>query len=184
MTEQKPAQLNREDLVRHVGSKPGTRVFQVFLWSVVASVIFFLVGQSLAWGRFGTISALITGVFYGIFIGFLPVGFILAFVVQRVYVKHTLIWSFSSAVFFAMVGIGVLGADYYAWCGGVGLCIGSLLAWFFGPRNMVYRYGRCPGCKYNLELLPKSDVCPECGRDNRDLVEIFSDVQIEKKRAR
>ncbi|CAN0599770.1 unnamed protein product, partial [Laminaria digitata] len=46
---------------------------------------------------------------------------------------------------------------------GVGLCIGALLIWFFGPRNRVYHYGRCPGCRYNLSLLPKSDVCPECG---------------------
>lgn len=64
---------------------------------------------------------------------------------------------------------------------GCGFGLGLIIVRIWGPREMVYRYARCPGCKYNLALLPKSDVCPECGRDNTDLVKMFADVEINEK---
>jgi hypothetical protein len=164
----------KDDLVRHVGTKPGMRLYLALLWSVLLSVLFFVVVESIRGGGVGVIF----GVFIGGMAGFVPVGLIMAFVVQRVQVRPAFLTCAGSAVITSLIGFGLFGSDYYGLFAGLGLCIGALVIWLFGPRNRVYHYGRCPGCNYDLTLLPKSDVCPECGRDNTDLVEMFSDIKI------
>src|SRR6056297_2669948 len=99
MPDKEPAQLDRDDLVRHVDTKPQARVFIALLFSVPLSTLFFMVGESVQRGAYGAIS----GIFIGIFVGFVPVGIVMALVVHRVRVKPALLWCFSAAIFAALI---------------------------------------------------------------------------------
>lgn len=143
--------------------------------SVLYACVFFVFIDSTL---YRTPAPVLIGVINGLVVGLFPVSLITSFVVLRVKVAPALFACLGGSIFTATLGLGLLGADYFVLSGGVGLCVGAVLAYLFGPRIKVYRYARCPGCGYNLALLPKSDVCPECGRDNTDLVEVFSDLDL------
>lgn len=169
----KPKELTRDQLVRYVGARPASRIPATVLLSVLFTAVFFVVEQSMLGWPYSAINGLIIGVFLGLF----PVSPIMTLLVLRVRAKHAMLWCFGGTVFAATLGLGLFGYDYIAVSGGFGFFLAIVLLLCFGPRYKVYRYGHCPGCKYNLMLLPKSDVCPECGRDNRDLVEMFKDLR-------
>ncbi len=171
-----PPRFTRDQLVRYVGARPASRIPATILLSVLFTIVFFVVEQSMN----SPFYAVLTGILTGTVVGLFPVSLVMTLLVLRVRAKHAMLWCFASTAFAAVLGLGLFGYEFIAVSGGVGFMLAVVLVFFFGPRYQVYRYGHCPGCKYNLMLLPKSDVCPECGRDNRDLVAMFSDLKIEK----
>ena len=174
-SESKQLRMTRDRLVRCDGMALGSRVGLVILCSVVVCVAYFIFrGIISRYSFYPVLEGLITGVVVGLF----PVGLVMGIVVIRVRIVNTLCWCFLSALLGVVVGWILLGEDYATWTGILALCLAAVVLMFVGPRYVVYSYARCPGCKYNLALLPKSDVCPECGRDNRDLVEVFKDLDI------
>lgn len=172
-----PPRITRDQLVRYVGARPAPRIAITIMLSVLYTALFFVVEQSLSPGSYFAYAAL-NGLIIGIVLGLFPVSLIMTLLVLRVRAKHALLWCFASTTFAAVLGLGMFGYGFIALSGGVGFLLVVVLLLIFGPRYQIYRYARCPGCDYDLSLLPKSDVCPECGRDNRDLVEMFSDVQV------
>ncbi len=171
--------LYRDKLVKRDGLDPLMRVLIVFLCSIAFSVVFFILERTQA-EEFSPVS---TGAVFGVAAGICPVGIIMAILALRVRIKHALLWCFAAASFGGVLGLAMLGEDYVALCGGLFLCLTAIVLMLFGPRYRTLRYAQCPGCKYNLALLPKSDVCPECGRDNRDLVEAFKDLDLAKMKS-
>jgi len=171
--------MTRDQAVRYVGARPASLVPVTFLLSVLFTALFFMVEQAInGWGN-----AALYGLIFGAVMGVFGVGFIMGLLVLRVRAKHAMLWCFGGTVFAATLGLGLFGSDYIAISGAFGFFLAVVLLLCFGPRYTVYRYGRGPGCKYDLTLLPKSDVCPECGRDNRDLVEMFADVEFRESSA-
>lgn len=174
ISDRRQRKLYRDKLIKRDGADPLMRVLLAFLFSIVFSVVFFVVERTLA-NEFSPVG---TGAVFGVAAGIFPVGVIMAILALRVRIKHALLWCFAAASFGGVLGLAMLGEDYVALCGGGFLCLAALLLTLFGPRYVTFRYAICPGCKYNLALLPKSDVCPECGRDNRDLAEAFRGVEL------
>lgn len=172
-----PPCITRDYLVRYVGARPVSRISITIVLSVLYTALFFVVELSLIRGS-SFANAAIYGLIIGTVLGLFPVSLIMSLLVLRVRAKHAMLWCFASTSFAAVLGFGMLGYDSISVGGGVGFLLAVLLLLIFGPRYRVYRYARCPGCNYDLSLLPKSDVCPECGRDNRDLVEMFSDLKV------
>ena len=130
------------------------------------------------------IAAFIGGMVYGLF----PLSFIFMPLVRTYKMKPAFMYCFGGQLV-AVVGI-VLINPFAATTGSVvlfawgGFFLGLIVTMIWGPKYMVYRYATCPGCQYNLERLPKSIVCPECGRDNTDLVEMFADFELQKSTTR
>lgn len=153
---------------------PAYRVMLIFPISILYSIPFFIIERALA----DELHPIITGSVFGTFAGVVPVGVIMGIVVLRVRIKPAIRWCFGAASVGGCFGYILLGKDTIALAGGIALCIAALILLFCGPRYRTLRYAQCPGCKYNLALLPKSDVCPECGRNNADLVEAFRDVDL------
>lgn len=178
---QQVTSLTPDHLVRRRGMPLVKKNAYGLLWCVAGSA-FSLAFAFLLHGSFNEIGgALISGVINGFF----PLGvlFIMCLVGRRflpalyICLGLQMLASISAAMFIPPWS-SPFEIIIYSWCGfGLGLIVVRI----WGPREMVYRYARCPGCRYNLALLPKSDVCPECGRDNTDLVEIFADVEINEK---
>ncbi len=165
----------REKLVKHEGMPPMYRVMIVLPISIGLCCAFtFVMSANSPSFSLLVINAIVTGTVIGI----VPVGLIMSIVVLYVRVKHALLWCFGSALIGSIIGLGFLGYEFAGFCAVIALCIAALGVMIFGPRYRTLRYAQCPGCKYNLALLPKSDVCPECGRDNRDLVAAFKDVDL------
>lgn len=167
-----PQRLTEDQTVRYVGARPLVRMTAAVLWSMFFCVLFFMTERTIVGDPFALLSGAVIGVIAGLF----PVGLIMVIVVLRVRALPAMLVCFGSAAFSGVLGLGLLGDDYIGLFAGVGLCLAASILFLFGPRYKVYCYATCPGCKYDLSLLPKSDVCPECGRDNRDLVEAFADV--------
>ena len=152
-----------------------------FAWCIAGTALtlafaFIIRGNTIEIG-----AALFAGAFAGVF----PLSILLMFGLmgRRLIPALTVCLAFQAMG--AIVGVMLLpryASEFeilpYAWGGFV---LGLIAVRIWCPREMVYRYARCPGCNYNLALLPKSDVCPECGRDNTDLVEIFADIDVDKK---
>lgn len=56
---------------------------------------------------------------------------------------------------------------------------GTLLWLGFRRRAVLAKSSTtCSRCDYSLSGLPSGALCPECGRDNTDLVEVFSDLDL------
>lgn len=163
-------------LVRRRGLSTFLRTIIGFLVSVFTSAISFAVAMVAAGNSDNFVVALIGGAFNG---ALLWIFFALAAYRRQFWPAVSICYLIQAA---ATIGAAIL-IPYSTITGSIimynwgGFVIGAFLILLFGPREMVYRYARCPGCKYNLALLPKSDVCPECGRDNTDLVEIFADIR-------
>ena len=174
ISDRRQRKLYKDKLIKRDGIDPMMRVLLAFLFSIGFSVVFFIIERTQA-NEFSPVS---TGAVLGMATGICPVGIIMAFLSLRVRIKHALIWCFAAASFGGVLGLAMLGEDYVALSGGIALCLTAAVLTFVGPRYVTLRYAICPGCKYNLALLPKSDVCPECGRDNRDLAEAFRGVQL------
>ena len=176
ISDRRQRKLYRDMLIKRDGLDPLIRVLLAFLFSIGFSVLFFIVERTQA-EEFSPVS---TGAVFGVAAGICPVGIIMAILALRIRIKHALLWCFAAVSLGGVLGLGMLGEDYVALSGGIALCLTAVVLMFFGPRYVTFRYAQCPGCKYNLALLPKSDVCPECGRDNRDLVAAFKDVDLAK----
>lgn len=171
--------LTRDGLTRRVGM-PVNRKITYGLLLIPAATTISLLLIYLIKGWILIAEAIVAGVITGIF----PLG--VTFVVVSLGRKLWPAICICSALQCAFAIVSAVRLSWratppeiilYTWLGfGLGLII--VRAW--GPREKVYRYAQCPGCEYDLALLPKSDVCPECGRDNSDLVEIFMDIDTQQ----
>lgn len=171
--------------VRQSGMSMDKRVLLGLLLSVICSGSSLAIGVGLGRGWDEAYPAFIGGAAYGLF----PLGIIFILMVRKLKLYPAAAITFGVQFIAALcAALLIPGSAYtgitvfvlYAWGGSA---VGAIGAMLWAPRVIVYRYATCPGCGYDLTLLAKCDVCPECGRDNRDLVEMFADLETQNKQA-
>lgn len=142
--------------------------------SVVATALIAMISTLILDFDFLGVWALIPGVLLGTFI----VAPMFVHLARRVRIVHAASLSFGLAAIFAFAIAFAFprrfDPTYSMFAGMLGLIIGEFIAYKFAPRYKVYRYACCLGCGYTLVGLPKNLPCPECGRENSDLVKKFA----------
>jgi hypothetical protein len=168
-TPSKP-KFDRKDLVRYQFGHPARKIPIVVFLVLALQCVFFLIEQGITQSWNPVVNGLIMGVLTWV----VPTGPLIVLLILKRRALHVMLIVYGTVFFLAVLTFAVLGVDFFGVGGFVGWIIGMLIAVFAAPKHVVFHYGRCPGCKYNLALLPKSDVCPECGRDNGDLKWAFA----------
>jgi len=173
-------QIPEHLITRHAGMPVHKQVWLGLLINMLGSGFILAIAYGIANELVSVIPAFIGGVVCGVF----PLGFIFILLIRKVQLKPASLiclgfqaFGVLIAVMFDHLAFYTASVLIYAW---TGFIVGFFIAMIWGPRHRIYRYATCPGCKYNLEQLPKALVCPECGRDNTDLVKMFADFGIKK----
>ncbi|MDF1809032.1 MAG: hypothetical protein P1U42_04985 [Phycisphaerales bacterium] len=127
---------------------------------------------------------MIWSVLIGALLGGLVVSPFFKMLTRKVHIWHATNWCFGCSTLCVILYASIWATSNdqvtSTLVGFVGFFIGNLVSRKLSPRYKVYKYGTCPGCGYSLVHLPKSVPCPECGRDNTDLANVFADIGIKK----
>lgn len=156
------------------------RVVSALILSPFATAFIAVLTGALAGDR----SVFVLGTIGGAIVGLVLVAPFFIWVSAIVRIDAALLWCFGCALLLSSAASLALPTGAWPFLilaiAFIGFLIGMALSFVYAPRYRVYKYAQCPGCGYDLLHLPKSDVCPECGRDNHDLVEKFRNIRPQK----